>query len=81
MDEIQNYSYIASNTAFNGFWSYQYEGVSRANLALSYLMDDKIIETVGMDASLRKRLLGETYFLRAFYYFDLVYELLVMFLF
>ena len=25
-----------------------------------------------MDASLRKRLLGETYFLRAFYYFDLV---------
>lgn len=72
MDEIQNYSYIASNTAFNGFWSYQYEGVSRANLALSYLMDDKIIEAVGMDASLRKRLLGETYFLRAFYYFDLV---------
>lgn len=35
-------------------------------------MDDKIIEAVGMDASLRKRLLGETYFLRAFYYFDLV---------
>lgn len=72
MDEVQNYSYIASNTAFNGFWSYQYEGVSRTNLALSYLTNDQIIESVGMDVSLRKRLLGEIYFLRAFYYFDLV---------
>lgn len=72
MDEVQNYSYIASNTAFNGFWSYQYEGVSRTNLALSYLTNDQIIASVGMDDALRKRLLGEAYFLRAFYYFDLV---------
>lgn len=72
MDEIHNYSYIASNTAFNGFWSYQYEGVSRCNLALSYLTNDQVIESIGMDAEQRKRLLGETYFLRAFYYFDLV---------
>ena len=72
MDEVHNYSYIASNTAFNGFWSYQYEGVSRCNLALSYLTDDEVIAAIGMDAEQRKRLLGEAYFLRAFYYFDLV---------
>ncbi len=59
MDEIQNYSYIASNTAFNGFWSYQYEGVSRANLALSYLMDDKIIETVGISGVINMRVFLE----------------------
>lgn len=72
MDEVHNYSYIASNTAFNGFWSYQYEGISRTNLAISYLTNDELIQSVGMEASLRKRLLGEAYFLRAFYYFDVV---------
>lgn len=72
MDEVQSHSYIASNAAFNGYWSYQYEGVSRTNLALSYLTDDRVVESVGLDDVLRKRLLGEVYFLRAFYYFDLV---------
>lgn len=72
MDEIHNYSYIASNTAFNGFWSYQYEGVSRCNLALSYLQNDELVNLIDMEEGLRKRLIGETVFLRAFYYFDLV---------
>lgn len=72
MDEIHNYSFIASNAAFNGAWSYYYEGIARVNLSLSYLTDNSIIESIGMDVALRKRLLGEAYFLRAFYYFDLV---------
>ncbi|MCC8154380.1 MAG: RagB/SusD family nutrient uptake outer membrane protein [Tannerellaceae bacterium] len=72
MDEVHNYSFIASNAAFSGIWSYLYEGIARANLALSYLNDDETIATIEMDAATRKRLLGETYFLRAFYYFDLV---------
>lgn len=72
MDEVHNYSFIASNGAFNGIWSYLYEGIARTNLALSYLNDDNTIKLIGMNTDLRKRLLGEAYFLRAFYYFDLV---------
>lgn len=72
MDEVHNYTFIASNGAFFGFWSYQYEGISRCNMALSYLTDEDIVRKVGMDETMRNQLLGETYFLRAFYYFDLV---------
>lgn len=72
MDEVQKYSFVASNAAFNGTWSYLYEGISRANLAISYLNNDDVIAKIGMDEELRKKSLGEVYFLRAFYYFDLV---------
>jgi len=72
MDEVHNFSFIASNAAFNGFWSYQYEGISRANLAISYLTDDNLISKIEMGTDLRKRSLGEAYFLRAYYYFELV---------
>lgn len=72
MDQIQSFNFTASNQAFNGQWSYDYEGVSRANLAISYLTDPAITAKIGIDAATRDRLLGEVYFLRAFYYFDLV---------
>ena len=72
MDQVQTFNFTASNQAFNGQWSYDYEGVNRANLAISYLTDASIIAKIGMDAALRDRRLGEAYFLRAFYYFDLV---------
>jgi hypothetical protein len=72
MDQINNFSFIASNGAFNGIWSYNYEGISRANTAISYLTDDEMMAKLNLDAALKERLLGESYFLRAFYYFDLV---------
>jgi hypothetical protein len=72
IDEVHNYSFIASNAAFNGIWSYLYEGIARSNLALSYLNNDNTIQSIGMESAVRNRLLGEVYFLRAFYYFDLV---------
>lgn len=72
MDEFSNYSFIASNGAFNGIWSYDYEGVSRANTAIDYLTDEEVMSKLNMESSLKNRLLGEAYFLRAFYYFDLV---------
>jgi hypothetical protein len=46
--------------------------VSRANLAISYLTNDELVNSVEMNSNLRKQLLGEACFLRAFYYFDLV---------
>jgi hypothetical protein len=72
MDQVQSFNFTSSNQAFNGQWSYDYEGISRANLAISYLTDPAVIDKVGMDPALKDRLLGEVLFLRAFYYFDLV---------
>lgn len=72
MDEVSNFSFTSQNAAFRGIWSYDYQGISKANLALSYLTDDALMSKIAMTAELRSRLLGESYFLRAYYYFDLV---------
>ena len=72
MDDVASFNFTSENGAFNGLWSYDYEGVSRTNLAIAQLTDDAVIQSIGMDGALRNRLLGESYFLRAFYYFDLV---------
>jgi hypothetical protein len=72
MDQFNNFSFIASNGGFNGTWSYDYEGIARANTAISYLTDEEMMNKLNLDAALKNRLLGESYFLRAFYYFDLV---------
>jgi len=72
MDDVSTFNFTASNQAFNGQWSYDYEGISRANLAISYLTDPAVTAKIGIDETLKNRLLGEVYFLRAFYYFDLV---------
>lgn len=72
MDQIAAFNFTSMNGAFNGQWSYDYEGIARANQAINLLEQDEVIANTGMDASTRDRLLGEAYFLRAFYYFDLV---------
>lgn len=75
IDEIGDFNFTSLNPAFNGLWSYDYEGISRANLAIMTLNDDEETETKMSDILSqedRDRLLGEAYFLRAFYYFDLV---------
>lgn len=72
MDQFTDWSFTASNSAFNGQWSYDYEGISRVNRAISYLTDSALIIKIGMDDATRKNLLGQSYFIRAFYYFDLV---------
>jgi hypothetical protein len=72
MDQVSSFNFTASNQAFGGVWTFDYEGISRVNLAISYLTDADVIAKVGMAPALRDRLLGEAYFLRAFYYFDLV---------
>ncbi|QRR03523.1 RagB/SusD family nutrient uptake outer membrane protein [Dyadobacter sandarakinus] len=58
------------NTSDNGYgqtyWSSYYRGIANANLSLSK------IPTITMDAAQAKMLMGEAYFLRAWYYFQLV---------
>lgn len=72
MDEFNNFSFIASNGGFNGQWAYNYEGISRVNTAIDYLTNEEMMTKLNFDAAEKNRLLGESYFLRAFYYFDLV---------
>ncbi len=72
MDELSDFSFTSENQAFNGIWVYNYEGISRVNLAISFLTDAEIVQGSGMSDARRNQLLSEAYFLRAYYYFDLV---------
>lgn len=72
MDELNSFSFIASNGGFNGQWSYNYEGISRVNTAIDYLTNEEMMAKLNLNTTEQNRLLGEVYFLRAFYYFDLV---------
>lgn len=72
MDQFSDFSFTASNPGINGQWSYDYAGISRSNTAISYLSDITLATSLGFDDASRKSLLGQVYFLRAFYYFDLV---------
>ncbi|MBC9796781.1 RagB/SusD family nutrient uptake outer membrane protein [Sinomicrobium weinanense] len=59
-----------NNTSDNGYsltyWTSYYEGIANANLSIQK------IPGITMDEKEKKRLLGEAYFLRAWYYFNLV---------
>ena len=68
--ELENFKSNADNEIAEDFYKAQYEGIARCNLSLHY------IPTVECDSdmneALKERLLGECYFLRAYYYFRLV---------
>ncbi len=72
MDQFSNFSFTSANGGINGQWSYNYAGIARANLSISYLADATMATSLGISDNLRKNMLAEMYFLRAFYYFDLV---------
>nr|WP_321485546.1 RagB/SusD family nutrient uptake outer membrane protein [uncultured Draconibacterium sp.] len=72
MDKIAAFSFTSENAAFNGIWVYDYEGISRVNLAIGFLTDTDLIQSTGIENSRKDQLLSEAYFLRAYYYFDLV---------
>lgn len=70
--DIENWRTTSQNTLLLDFYRAQYQGIGRCNLALEYIgktnvgIDEKFTE------SMKNRLLGEVYFLRAYYYFRLV---------
>jgi len=72
MDQFSDFSFTSSNSGVKGQWSYDYAGIARANLSISYLTDAALTASLGFDENTRKSMLGQVYFLRAFYYFDLV---------
>ena len=66
LKEIDEFTFDASNIAPGGVWSGYYQGIYRANVAISN------IPLIDMDATLKARYIGECKFLRAYFYFNLV---------
>jgi len=64
--KLDNLTFDASDISFQDVWNGRYEGIYRANNALFYL------EQLSINETLKKRLIAETKFLRALFYFDLV---------
>lgn len=67
---LENFKATASSELLLEFYRAQYQGIYRANLAISYIPEIETDDT--MNVSLKNRLIGEAKFLRALYYFRLV---------
>jgi starch-binding outer membrane protein, SusD/RagB family len=66
-DQFDNLTYSPTSLSVGEVWNGYYAGVGRCNQALANIPNFKTL-----DANVAKRLIGETKFLRAFYYFNLV---------
>jgi starch-binding outer membrane protein, SusD/RagB family len=66
LNDIDNFTFDAGNTAPAGVWGGYYQGIYRANVALEN------IPAIEMDEALKARLLGEIRLLRGYYYLNLV---------
>ena len=65
IDNIDNFIVNADNGTLFPFWELYYEGVTRCNRVLEYVPD------ISMNEQQKSIILGEAYFLRAYYYFTL----------
>lgn len=68
--EIDNFKVNPTNAVLLNYYRAKYQGIARCNLALQEVA--KMEPDAEMDQSRKECLLGEAYFLRAFYYFQLV---------
>lgn len=69
--EIAGYTHTAFSPFIDGVWRWQYIGISRANTILDRL-PIALENGIEIPESEVNRIMGEAYFLRAFYYFQLV---------
>ncbi|MGV3459773.1 MAG: RagB/SusD family nutrient uptake outer membrane protein [Flavobacterium sp.] len=72
IDEIDNYTFTSTNGGPNGLWKYNYEGIKRANIAISHLTKPDIEAITGISTERKEQLLAEALFLRSYFYFSLV---------
>jgi hypothetical protein len=63
---IKDLRNTSDNGYGQGYWTSYYKGIANANLSIAK------VPGIAMDATESKKLLGEAYFLRAWYYFNLV---------
>lgn len=66
LQDINDFTFDANNTASAGIWGGYYKGIFRANQVIQN------VPTIEMDEGLKNRLTGEARFLRAYFYFFLV---------
>lgn len=66
LQDINDFTFDANNTASAGIWGGYYQGIFRANQVIEN------VPNIEMEEPLRNRLLGEARFLRAYFYFFLV---------
>jgi hypothetical protein len=62
---IDNFQVAPDNGNVVSTWAIYYEGVSRCNQIIKYVPD------IDMDQALKNRIIGEAYFLRGYFYFQL----------
>ena len=70
LQQIDDYSHTPVNSSLTDLWQAAYEGVNRANYMFQYKDKNPAGEIV--DFAGKESLFGEVYFLRAYYYFQLV---------
>ena len=70
LQQIDDYTHTPVNYALADLWQAAYEGINRANYMLQYKDKNPAGETVSFAG--KESLYGEVYFLRAYYYFQLV---------
>ncbi len=63
---LNDLTFTSTSISFNEVWEGNYQGIARANQALKFLPE------LDIDEDLRNRLIGESKFLRAEFYFRLV---------
>lgn len=68
--DLENFKAITNNGMVLDFYRAQYQGISRANLALEQIPAMENDETLAQE--LKNRLIGEASYVRAYYYFRLV---------
>ncbi len=66
INDFDRFNFTSNQFILNDYWSGRYQGISRANQAISN------IPNVPMDENRKSRLIGEAKFARALFYFDLV---------
>lgn len=64
--DLDNFSVSSTNELISKFWKIAYKGIFRTNILLEK------IETADIDAAQKNLITGETKFIRAYIYFDLV---------
>ncbi len=65
-DQFDKLSWSPTAISFGEVWESNFEGIARANKAID------ILPTLDINSSLRERLMGESRFLRAYFYWNLV---------
>ncbi len=70
--DMENWRTTSQNTLLLDFYRAQYQGIARCNLAIKYISAMEVGLDEKFTASMKNRLLGEAYFLRAYYYFRLL---------